>query len=83
MEIIILILLICAVAFLVRIERHLSEVVRIQRAATTPTDVARRLQSEELEAVLFSRFIREDSSRSEMELQAQIAAFSKWKITNS
>jgi hypothetical protein len=76
------ILLIVVVAYLVKIEKHLSEVVRIQRA-TSPSDIARRLKNEELEALLFSRFMREDSSRVTLDQHAQIEAFKQWKITNA
>ena len=81
MDILILLLLI-AVLYLARIERQLAQITRLQRDSV-PLDVTKRLESEQLEAALFRRFIREDFRRSEMSEQDKWEEFRKWKLANA
>jgi NADH:ubiquinone oxidoreductase subunit H len=80
--ILIAILLFIAVLYLAKIERRLAEIARLQQAAV-PLDVTKRLESEQLEAALFRRFIQEDFHRSEMGEQEKQEEFRKWKIANA
>jgi len=75
-------LLLLAVVCLLRIERHLSEAGRLQRAATS-VDVTKRLENEQLEAALFKQFIKEDFSRSEKGEREQQEEFRRWKVSNT
>ena len=75
-----LILLLIMVVYLIKIERHLKGMARIQRAESKHTLM--RLESEKLEQVLFRKFIQEDFARSEMSLEEQHEAFRKWEISN-
>ncbi len=75
-----LILFLIMVVYLIKIERHLRGMARIQRAESKHTIM--RLESENLEQVLFRKFIQEDFARSEMSPEDQREAFRKWKISN-
>lgn len=65
---------------LVRMEKRLAEIFRIQRE-TTPANILAQLRSEEVTSDLFRRFLAEDFSRSELPVDELEQEFQKWKAT--
>jgi hypothetical protein len=75
------ILALIAVVYLMRIERGIQELLRIQRTSISE-EMAKQLKDQQTEAALFERFIQEDFSRSEKSEQEQKQEFLKWKAAN-
>jgi hypothetical protein len=73
-------LLIIVISQLVRVEKRLAEISRIQHESI-PATILAQLRSEQVTSDLFRRFLAEDFSRSEQPVDEQEQEFQKWKAT--